>query len=154
MQNVYSGYAMNTCAAYGATALRISLGVMYLAHGLLKVLVFTPAGTVQFFEGLGLPAIFAYATIAAEVGGGLLLILGLGSRVVAAALIPLLIGSIVLVHGDKGWLFSNPGGGWEFPAFLIGASVAQTLLGDGALSASSWIKSRFGRASSTTYSVA
>ncbi|MEO1710374.1 MAG: DoxX family protein, partial [Pseudomonadota bacterium] len=64
MQDVHSEYAMNTCAAYGATALRISLGVMYLAHGLLKVLVFTPAGTVQFFEGLGLPAIFAYATIA------------------------------------------------------------------------------------------
>ena len=118
----------------GALVLRLSLGAMYLAHGLLKLLVFTPAGTVAFFEGLGMPAVFAYATIAAEIGGGLLLLAGVGSRYVAAALIPVLAGSIVLVHGDKGWLFSNPGGGWEFPAFLIGASVAQVFLGDGAYS--------------------
>lgn len=118
----------------GATVLRLTLGVMYLAHGLLKVIVFTPAGTVQFFEGIGLPGVFAYLTIAAEIGSGIALILGVGSRWVAAALIPVLIGSIVFVHGDKGWLFSNPGGGWEFPAFLIGASVAQIFLGDGAYS--------------------
>ena len=43
-------------APYAATLLRISLGVLALAHGLLKILVFTPAGTVGFFESLGLPA--------------------------------------------------------------------------------------------------
>jgi putative oxidoreductase len=137
-------------AELGATALRLTLGVMYLAHGLLKLLVFTPAGTVQFFESLGLPSVFAYLTIAAEVGGGLALILGIGSRWVAAALIPVLIGSIVLVHGDKGWLFSNPGGGWEFPAVLIGASVAQILLGDGAYSLGRRLTGAFGRVPNAT----
>ena len=121
-------------AELGAFVLRIALGVMYLAHGLLKVIVFTPAGTVQFFESLGLPGILAYATIAAEIGGGLLLIAGIGSRYVAALLVPVLVASIVFVHGDKGWLFSAAGGGWEYPAFLIAASLAQSLLGDGAFS--------------------
>jgi putative oxidoreductase len=107
---------------------------MYVAHGLLKVIVFTPAGTVGYFESLGLPAVLAYATIAAEIGGGLALIAGLGTRYVAFGLIPVLAGALVLAHASKGWLFSAPGGGWEYPAFLIAASVASGLLGDGAWS--------------------
>ena len=121
-----------TREAYAALVLRLALGTMYLAHGLLKVVVFTPAGTVQFFESLGLPGAFAYLTIVAELGGGAALLLGVGSRWVALALVPLMAGTIVLVHGASGWLFSNPGGGWEYPAFLIAASIAQGLLGDGA----------------------
>ena len=120
-------------AQIGAFVLRVSLGVMFLAHGLLlKVFVFTPAGTAGFFESLGLPGALAYLTIAAETVGGLLLIAGIGTRYVSAALIPVLLGALVLVHGDKGWVFSNAGGGWEYPAFLIAASVAQWFLGDGA----------------------
>lgn len=117
----------------GAFVLRISLGAMFLAHGLLlKVFIFGVAGTAGFFESLGLPAAFAYLTIVAETIGGLLLIAGVGTRYVSAALIPVLLGALVLVHGDKGWVFSNAGGGWEYPAFLIAASVAQFFLGDGA----------------------
>jgi putative oxidoreductase len=118
--------------AYAALVTRLSLGVMYLAHGLLKLLVFTPAGTAQFFESLGLPGFFAYLTILAEIGGGLLLIAGIGTRLVSAALIPALLGALFLVHADKGWLFSAPGGGWEYPAFLIATSVVAVLLGNGA----------------------
>jgi len=124
----------NQHSDYAALVLRLSLGAMYLAHGLLKVLVFTPAGTVNFFGSLGMPAVFAYATIGAEIVGGLLLIAGVGTRYVAFGLIPLLAGALFLVHADKGWLFSAPGGGWEYPAFLIAASVASGLLGDGAFS--------------------
>jgi putative oxidoreductase len=120
-------------AQIGTFVLRVSLGVMFLAHGLLlKVFVFTPAGTAGFFESLGLPGALAYLTIVAETVGGLLLIAGVGTRYVSAALIPVLLGALVLVHGDKGWVFSNAGGGWEYPAFLIAASVAQWFLGDGA----------------------
>ena len=118
--------------AYAALVTRLSLGVMYLAHGLLKALVFTPAGTVGFFESLGLPGFVGYLTILAEIGGGLLLIAGIGTRLVSAALIPALLGALFLVHADKGWLFSAPGGGWEYPAFLIATSVVAVLLGNGA----------------------
>lgn len=119
-------------APYAALILRLALGLMFVAHGALKLFVFTPAGTVGYFASLGLPAIFAYLTIAAELGGGVLLLLGVATRPVALALIPLLIGAGLLGHGGNGWVFSNQGGGWEYPAFLVVAAVVQVLLGDGA----------------------
>lgn len=116
--------------ALGTLILRLSLGLMYLSHGLLKLLVFTPAGTAGYFASLGLPGFVGYLSILAEVGGGLLLLSGFFARWVALALIPLLLGTIVLVHGAHGWMFSNEGGGWEYPAFLITSSLALFFLGD------------------------
>ncbi len=118
--------------AYGALLLRLSLGVMFLAHGLMKVLVFTPAGTAKFFESIGYPGALAYGVIGAEVIGGLMLILGIYARWAALALVPVLLGA-AQVHWGNGWVFSAPKGGWEFPVFLVVASVAQALLGDGAV---------------------
>jgi putative oxidoreductase len=119
-------------APYAALALRLALGVMFVAHGLLKVLVFTVPGTVQFFENLGLPGPLAYLTIAAELGGGALLFLGVQTRLVAAALVPILLGA-TWAHLGNGWVFSAPNGGWEYPLFLAIATAVQALLGDGAL---------------------
>jgi putative oxidoreductase len=113
-----------------ALLLRTGLGAMFIAHALLKVFVFTPAGTVQFFESLGLPGVLAYATIAAELGGGVLLILGFHTRAVAFALIPVLLGA-TWAHAGNGWLFTAAKGGWEYPAFLTLAAVVAALLGDG-----------------------
>jgi|TARA_R110002072_G_scaffold2069_17_gene17449 putative oxidoreductase len=116
---------------YATLILRITLGVMFIAHGLLKVFVFTPAGTVGFFQSVGLPGFFAYLTIFAELAGGAALILGIYTRLVSLVLIPILIGAIIYVHADAGWLFSNKGGGWEFPAFWAVVLVVQALLGNG-----------------------
>ncbi|PIW29175.1 MAG: hypothetical protein COW30_05550 [Rhodospirillales bacterium CG15_BIG_FIL_POST_REV_8_21_14_020_66_15] len=119
-------------APYAALLLRVSLGVMFIAHSLyLKVFVFTVPGTVQFFASLGLPAAAAYATIAAEILGGLALILGVQTRVAALALVPVLAGAL-WVHAGNGWVFSAQGGGWEYPLFLIVAALVQALVGDGA----------------------
>ncbi|PMR69947.1 DoxX family protein [Halomonas heilongjiangensis] len=115
--------------------LRIALGVMTLAHGLMKVFVFTPAGTVGFFESLGLPGFLAYLTILAEVGGGLALILGVYTRWVSLALVPVLLGA-AWVHLGNGWVFSNEGGGWEFPVFWAIALLVQAGLGSGSLTLS------------------
>jgi putative oxidoreductase len=117
---------------YAALVLRLSLGVLFLAHAALKILVFTPAGTVQFFASLGLPPALAYLTMLGEAGGGAALVLGLYTRAISLALVPLLIGAIVTAHASNGWLFSNAGGGWEFPAFWAATLVVQALLGDGA----------------------
>ena len=119
---------------YAALVLRIALGAMFLSHGLLKLLVFTPAGTAGFFSSVGLPGWLAYATIAAELMGALLLLAGYRVRLISLALIPVLLGSILFVHGANGWAFSNEGGGWEYSAFLIFASAALSLLGNGAYS--------------------
>ena len=121
----------NQTAPYAALILRVSRGVLFIAHGLLKVLVFTIPGTVAFFESLGLPAIAAYATIAAELIGGVAFILGIGTRVVALGLIPLMLGA-TWAHLGNGWVFSAEGGGWEFPAFWTVMLAVQALLGSGA----------------------
>ena len=119
-------------AALAAFALRLSLGVMYLAHGvILKYLTFTLAGTAQFFESLGLPAALAYLTFAGETLGGIALILGFKSRIVSIALIPILLGAF-WVHSGNGWVFSSANGGWEYPLFLIVISGIVGLLGNGA----------------------
>jgi len=115
-----------------ATLLRVSMGILFLAHAGLKLFVFTPAGTVGYFNSLGLPGPLAYLVIAAELFGGIALILGLYSRWVSLALVPILLGSIYVPHGAAGFFFSNEGGGWEFPAFWAVTLVVQALLGDGA----------------------
>jgi putative oxidoreductase len=119
-------------APYAALVLRVSLGLALVAHGALKVFVFTVPGTVQFFESIGYPGVLAYLVILAELGGGAALILGTFVRPVAIALVPVLIGA-TLQHAGNGWLFSAPGGGWEFPAFWTAMLVVQALLGAGAL---------------------
>lgn len=118
-------------AAYAALVLRLAAGIAFVAHGLTKVLVFTIPGTVGFFDSLGIPGIFAYLTILAELGGGIALILGVAVRLVAALQLPVLLGA-VWVHLGAGWMFSNEGGGWEFPAFWAAVQVAILLLGRGA----------------------
>lgn len=118
--------------AYATALLRISLGVMLLAHGLvLKYFTFTLAGTAGFFESIGFPGFLAYIVFVMETVGGILLILGIGSRWVAAAMVPVLIGALS-VHMGNGWVFSNPNGGWEYPLYLVVLSVAQFMLGSGA----------------------
>lgn len=119
-------------APYAAFILRVTLGILFLAHAGLKIFAFTPAGTAQFFGSLGLPPFLAYVVIVAEVVGGVTLIAGIFTRWAALALIPILLGAIVTVHGSAGFFFSNPKGGWEFLAFWIVALVAQALLGEGA----------------------
>ena len=129
-------------APYAALILRTSLGTMFIAHALLKILVFTPAGSAGFFASLGLPGWFAYPTMGVELIGGILLVAGIQTRIVSLALVPVLIGSIVLVHGGNGWLFSNANGGWEYPLFLTMAALVQALLGDGAYSMNSMFARR------------
>jgi putative oxidoreductase len=119
-------------APFAALLLRVTLGGVFLAHAALKLFVFTPAGTAKFFASVGVPGELAYLTIAAEILGGVALIVGFRTRIVALALTPILLGAIVLVHGSAGFFFNNPNGGWEYPAFWIVALVAQALLGDGA----------------------
>ena len=120
-----------------ALVLRVGLGIMYLAHSIvLKLLTFGLAGTARFFVSVGLPTWLAYATFVAEALGGVLLIVGVYTRWVALALMAPLLGAIVWVHAGNGWVFTAPNGGWEYPAFLLVASIVQVILGDGALALS------------------
>jgi putative oxidoreductase len=117
--------------AIAPALLRVTMGGLFLAHAALKIFVFTPAGTAGYFQSLGLPGALAYVTILAELLGGLALIAGYKVRIVALALVPVLLGAAYFGHGSAGFFFSNPNGGWEFPVFWAMALVVQSLLGAG-----------------------
>lgn len=124
--------SINFSNAYGVTLLRISLGIMWVAHALLKLFVFTLPGTAQFFTSVGLPGWLAYPVFGLELVGGLALVLGVYARQISLALAPVMAVA-ASVHFSNGWLHTSPNGGWEYPVFLTVASVALWLLGDGAL---------------------
>lgn len=118
-------------SATGATLLRVSLGVMWLAHALLKLVVFTLPGTAAYFESIGFAGWVAYPIFLAELAGGLALILGVYARQVALLLVPVM-GVAAWVHLPNGWVHTSSGGGWEYPVFLMVASISVWLIGDGA----------------------
>jgi putative oxidoreductase len=119
-------------APYGALALRIALGVMFIAHAYLKFAVFTVPGFTGFLGQIGLPGFLAWPIILAEVLGGLAILVGFHGRYVSLLLLPILLGALS-VHAPNGWLFTAPNGGWEYPAFLALTALAHALIGDGAL---------------------
>ena len=134
---------------YGIGLLRVSLGLMFIAHSVvLKHFVYTLPGTAQFFESIGLPGVLAYVVFWMEAIGGVLLLFGVQTRVVAAALVPVLIGA-TWAHAGNGWVFSNANGGWEYPLYLTVLAAAQVLLGDGAF-ALSRVRARTLRGDETT----
>ena len=119
-------------AAYGVTLLRISLGIMWVSHALLKLFVFTLPGTAQFFQSVGIPGFLAYPVFALELLGGIALVLGFYARQLSLALVPVMAAA-ASVHFGNGWVHTSPNGGWEYPVFLTVASLALWLLGDGVL---------------------
>ncbi|PTV94741.1 putative oxidoreductase [Rhodobacter aestuarii] len=121
----------DTAQDIAALVLRVASGALFLAHGLTKLLVFTPAGTAGFFESLGLPGVLGYLTMLAELGGGLALILGVGVRLISIPLVAVLLGA-TWVHSGNGWGFASAGGGWEFPLFWAATQAVIGLLGAGA----------------------
>ncbi len=118
-------------APYAALALRVTTGALFLFHGLVKLFVFTPAGTAGYFESIGLPGALGYLTMLVEIAGGLALILGVKARIVSLALVPVLLGAAWFGHGASGFNWSNPNGGWEYPVMWAIVQASLALLGDG-----------------------
>ncbi|MDS9950447.1 MAG: DoxX family protein, partial [Planktomarina sp.] len=114
----------------GVSLLRIHFGIILLAHGWLKVYVFSIAGTVGYFSSIGLPPIIAYLVIFGELVGGLALILGIQTRLAAALAVPIVFGAAVM-NGGNGWLHSASGGGWEYAASLTVIAVSLAIMGSG-----------------------
>lgn len=118
-------------APYGLFLLRAALGAMWISHALMKLFLFGISGFAGYLTSLGMPGALAGPVILIESVGGLLILLGLYARPVAILMIPVMIGAMS-AHLGNGWLFSAPGGGWEYPAFLIVASLTIGLAGEGA----------------------
>ena len=119
-------------APYAILALRVTTGALFLFHGLVKLMVFTPAGTAGYFESIGLPGALGYLTMLVEIAGGVALILGIKARLVSAALVPVLLGAAYFGHGSAGFNWSNPNGGYEYPLMWAIVQAVLAALGDGA----------------------
>lgn len=129
-------------AALATALLRVSLGLMFVAHGLiLKYYTDTLAGTAEWFVSMGLPYALGYIVFWMELIGGLLLIAGVATRWVSLALLPILLGA-VWAHAGNGWVFSNPNGGWEYPLYLSVLAIAQAMLGEGAFALGTRMRGR------------
>lgn len=121
-----------TTQPYAAALLRVSMGVLFLAHGaLLKLGTFGLAGTMGFFGSIGYPPVFGAIVTFAEILGGIALIAGVWVRAVSLLFLPIMIGATIQ-HLPAGWLFTSQGGGWEFPAFWTVLLLVQAGLGAGA----------------------
>lgn len=120
--------------SYGATILRIALGIIYIAHAYAALFVYGPRATTAFQRSLGLPLpeIGAWYVILAHGVGGALLLLGLWTRWAALVNLPIMAGAFFLVHLREGF-FMGPKGGYEFVLLVLAATLAQVFLGSGAL---------------------
>jgi putative oxidoreductase len=115
----------------GATLLRLALGAMWVSHAWFKITAFGVAGFAGWLDSLGLPGFMAGPVIALELAGGVLILAGFYGRFVSIALLPVMAVA-TSVHVPNGMIFSNANGGWEYPVFLMVASVVHALVGDGA----------------------
>jgi putative oxidoreductase len=120
-------------APYAALLLRWSLGIMFVAHALLKWRVYTMPGTVATFRSIGLPGWLAYVVTAAELIGGGCLVVGLAPRYVSLAACPADCGNDHNGSRQKWLAIRQQGRRLGVPAFWAAKLVVQFLVGDGAL---------------------
>lgn len=127
--------------ALGTTALRLAVGIVFTAHGAQKLFQMTPAGVAAFFEQIGipLPLANAYLVIALELLGGLALIAGLGTRVLAALLAAVMGVAFATVHASHGFFLPN---GYEFVLVMFAASVTLVFQGAGAFALDNLVSER------------
>jgi len=122
-------------AAYGATLLRLILGVVYVMHAYLAVVIFGPAGMIAYQAKHGVPfaEIGTWYLILAHGLGGVFLVLGLFTRWAALANVPVMLGALLFVHLKNGfWAHTNPSG-YEYVLVLLVVSLAVAMIGGGAL---------------------
>ena len=129
---------LGTDAGWAPLALRIPIGIIFVAHGAQKLFGafggYGLEGTGQFMASLGLTPGYLMALLAgsAEFFGGLALLFGVLVRPAAAALAVAMLVAILSVHADKG-LFVDKNG-YEFALALLAASVSLLISGAGRLS--------------------
>lgn len=117
-------------APYGILLLRLAIGADWIAHALLK----TARGMETHAALLArnnITPLLAWPTFSLEILGGIAIVLGIYSRQWALFLL-IFLAVVVWVKWPVGWVYSNTGGGWEYPLFWLFAQASLVLLGDGA----------------------
>ncbi|GMN08862.1 DoxX family protein [Croceitalea sp. MTPC9] len=115
---------------FASLFLRISIGGMFLLHGIGKPFIVGMDKVIPGFIEQGFPVWTAYFSTIVEIIGGMMLLVGLYSRIASIALMPISLG-ILFYHFPNGWVFQSIGGGWEYPQLIIVALVVIYFLGTG-----------------------
>lgn len=146
MSNTLTTRVFSSNAGWGATALRIPIGIIFAAHGAQKLFGwfggYGLAGTAGWLESIGLAPGTLMALLAggAEFFGGLALIAGVLTRPAALALAFTMVVAIFKVHFANGLFMANDG--YEFGLALLAASVALVFSGAGKASVDNVISAR------------
>lgn len=137
--------ATTSTTSLGLLVARLAIAVVMIAHGAQKVFTFTLEGTAASFADMGVPAasVAGPALALFELVGGVLLLVGVGTRVVAALNAAAMIGALVIVHLAAGFFASD--GGYELVLVLLAVSFALVLTGPGAYSVDALIARRRSR---------
>ena len=138
---------------WAALIARVFLGVVILPHGLQKLLgMFGGYGfsaTVEYFSSTGIPSLIGVLIVLGESFGALFLILGLISRISAGGIAIIMLGAIVMVHGQYGffmnWFGSQPGEGFEYHLLALGLSLVVIVAGGGKWSLDNELESKLNR---------
>lgn len=122
-------------APYGVTLLRVIVGIVYIMHAYLALVIYKPAGMMayQTKNGIPFPEMGTWYLILAHGLGGICLVLGLFTRWAALANVPLMLGALLFVHLKNGFWASNNPNGYEYVLVLLVATVTLVMTGGGAL---------------------
>jgi putative oxidoreductase len=136
-------YLLYTNADWVQLVVRVTLGIVFFAHGAQKMLGWFKGPGLKnsiksLTEYMHIPAALGFLAIAAEFFGGLGLIVGLLSRVAAAGVVVIMVVAIVLVHGRHGlflnWFGDREGHGYEYHLLALALAIVVIIRGSGALS--------------------
>jgi putative oxidoreductase len=108
------------------TALRVATALVFAAHAVVRVLNGTIPQFGEFLQSKGLPMgfLWVWAITIFELGGSILLAVGLWRQYLAAGFIVILVVGIALIHAPLGWFVGEHGtGGSEYSFVLIVALV-------------------------------
>ena len=114
----------------GLAALRVAVATIFIKHGAQKLFVFGFSGVTGAFTQMGvpLPGVTGPFIALLEFFGGIALVIGLLTRLIALGFVCDMLGAILLVQLKSG--FSH----YELEFLLLGSSLALVLTGAGEFS--------------------
>lgn len=131
---------MGAGISWGLLIMRIALGVTFLPHGRMKLNprgpMKGPGGFAGWLKQMGVPlsGVLGWLVVLLETVGAGLLILGLGTRLVALGLaIDMLVAIVLVKRGMQKVAFMDAKGGWEFEFVLLAQALALVLTGAGSI---------------------
>lgn len=122
----------------GSFIIRVVLGIIFFMHGLDKFKGGVE-NTAGWFESIGLPGFLAYGVAVVELAGGIMLVLGLFSRIVSILFAIVMIGAIVKVKLAIGFFGNGQMAGYEMDLAFLAMAIMIAITGSKAFALDQFI---------------